>query len=64
MQIDPARRKSIYDKIPEIIWNDAPILPFSTYALPGVFNSAAVAGIYDGESTAREDFVFAKPGKG
>ena len=64
MQIDPVKRKAIYDKISEIIWNDVPILPFSTYSLPGVFNSAAVTGIYDVESTAREDFAFAKPGKG
>jgi peptide/nickel transport system substrate-binding protein len=64
VQTDLAKRKAIYDKISEIVWNDLPILPFSTYALPGVFNSAAVTGIYEGESTAREDFVFAKPGKG
>ncbi len=64
VQTDPGKRKAIYDKISEIIWNDLPILPFSTYALPGVFNSAVVTGIYEGESTAREALAFAKPVKG
>jgi peptide/nickel transport system substrate-binding protein len=64
VQTDPAKRKAIYDKIQEIVWNDIPILPFSTYSLPGAFNGAAVTNIFDGESSAREDFVFAQPGKG
>jgi peptide/nickel transport system substrate-binding protein len=64
VQLDPAKRKAIYDKIQEIVWNDIPMLPFGTYNLPGVFNGAAVTGIFDGESSSREDFINAMPGKG
>jgi peptide/nickel transport system substrate-binding protein len=64
VQVDPAKRKAIYDRIQEIVWNDIPVFPFGTYSLPGVFNGAAVTGIYDGESSAREDYVYAVPGKG
>jgi peptide/nickel transport system substrate-binding protein len=64
VQMDFAKRKAIYDKIQEIVWNDIPVFPFCTYSLPGVFNGGAVTDIFDGEASAREDFVFAKPGKG
>jgi peptide/nickel transport system substrate-binding protein len=61
VQLDFAKRKAIYDRIQEIVWNDIPVFPFCTYALPGAFNSKAVTGIFDGEASAREDFTFAKP---
>src|SRR5471032_1559003 len=61
VQVDPAKRKAIYDRIQEIVWNDIPVFPFCTYALPGAFNGAVVTDIFDGESTAREDFTFARP---
>lgn len=63
VQVDFAKRKAIYDKIQEIVWNDIPVFPFCTYTLPGVFNGAAVNNIFDGEASAREDFVFAELGK-
>jgi len=63
VQVDAAKRKAIYDKIQEIVWNDLPILPFCTYSLPGVFNGGTVTNIFDGEASAREDFVFAEFGK-
>jgi peptide/nickel transport system substrate-binding protein len=61
VQADPARRKEIYDRIQEIIWEDIPVFPFCAYTLPGVYNSANVTGLFDNEAAAREDFVFAKP---
>lgn len=61
VQVDPARRKAIYDKIQEIVWNDLPVFPFCTYTLPGAYNSTVVSDIFDGEASNREDFVFAKP---
>ena len=64
VQVDFAKRKAIYDKIQEIVWNDLPVFPFCTYTLPGVFNGSVVSGIFDTEASAREDFVFAQPGKG
>jgi peptide/nickel transport system substrate-binding protein len=63
VQVDFDKRKAIYDKIQEIVWNDLPILPFCTYTLPGVFNAAVVTNIFDTEASAREDFVFAQLGK-
>ena len=47
----------------EIVWNDIPVFPFSTYRLPGAFNGEVVSGIYDGEASNREDFAFAQPAK-
>jgi len=64
VQVDFAKRKAIYDRIQEIVWNDIPMFPFCTYSLPGVYNSTVVDGIFDSEASAREDFVFAKPVKG
>jgi peptide/nickel transport system substrate-binding protein len=61
VQVDPAKRKAIYDRIQEIVWNDLPVFPFCTYTLPGAYNSSVVSDIFDGESSNREDFVFAKP---
>ena len=61
VQIDFAKRKAIYDRIQEIVWNDIPVFPFCTYTLPGAFNSTAVTGIFDGEASNREDFVHARP---
>ena len=64
VQVDFAKRKAIYDRIQEIVWNDIPVFPFCTYSLPGVYNSKAVDSIFDGEASNREDFVFAKLVKG
>jgi peptide/nickel transport system substrate-binding protein len=64
VQVDLAKRKAIYDKIQEIVWNDIPVFPFCTYSLPGVFNRSAVTNVFDLEASAREDFVNALPGKG
>jgi peptide/nickel transport system substrate-binding protein len=64
VQVDADKRKAIYDKIQEIVWNDLPVFPFCTYSLPGVFNGGVVNNIFDTEASAREDFVFATPGKG
>ena len=63
VQVDLAKRKAIYDKIQEVVWNDIPVFPFCTYSLPGVFNKSAVTGIFGLEASAREDFVNALPGK-
>jgi peptide/nickel transport system substrate-binding protein len=63
VQVDFDKRKAIYDRIQEIVWNDLPVFPFCTYTLPGVFNGGVVGNIFDGEASAREDFVFAELGK-
>ena len=63
MQIDPVKRKAIYDKISEIIWNDVPILPFGTYALPGIFNGATVTGICDASRRPARTSPSPSPGR-
>ena len=63
VQTDFAKRKAIYDRIQEIVWNDIPVFPFCTYTLPGAFNGEIVSGIFDGEASNREDFAFAQPVK-
>jgi len=61
VQVDFTKRKAIYDRIQEIVWNDIPVFPFCTSTLPGAFNSTAVTGIFDGEASNREDFAHASP---
>lgn len=60
MQTDPARRKAIYDRIQEIIWQDLPTFPFCAYSLPGVVHDD-IANVFLGHSSLLEDFAFAKP---
>jgi peptide/nickel transport system substrate-binding protein len=61
IQTDFAKRKAIYDRIQEIVWNDIPVFPFCAYTLPGAVRSSYVSGIFDLESSTREDFVNARP---
>jgi peptide/nickel transport system substrate-binding protein len=60
VQTDPAKRKAIYDRIQEIVWEDIPVFPFCAYSLPGVVHDD-VAGVFLGHSSLLEDFAFAKP---
>ena len=60
MQTDPAKRKAIYDRIQEIVWNDIPVLPFCAYSLPGAVHDD-VKGVFYSHSALLEDFAFAKP---
>ena len=60
VQTDPARRKAIYDRIQEIVWEDIPVFPFCAYSLPGVVHDD-VTGVYLEHSSLLEDFAFAKP---
>jgi peptide/nickel transport system substrate-binding protein len=61
VQPDFAKRKAIYDRIQEIIWNDIPVFPFCAYSLPGAVNESTATHIFDNEASAREDFAFATP---
>jgi peptide/nickel transport system substrate-binding protein len=61
VQADIGKRKAIYDRIQEIVWNDIPVFPFCAYTLPGAMRSSYVTGVFDLESTVREDFVDARP---
>ena len=63
VQLDPAKRKAIYDRIQEIVWNDIPVFPFCAYGLPGAVHDAEVKDVFFSENALLEDFAFAHPGK-
>jgi len=60
VQTDVAKRKAIYDRIQEIIWEDMPVFQFCAYSLPGVVHDD-VKDVFLGHSSLLEDFAFAKP---
>ncbi len=60
VQLDPAKRKAIYDKIQEILWEDIPVFPFCAYSLPGAVHED-LKGVFYSLSSLVEDFAFAKP---
>jgi peptide/nickel transport system substrate-binding protein len=60
-QTEFAKRKAVYDRIQEILWNDLPVFPFCAYSLPGAVRSTYVTGLFDTEASSREDFVFGRP---
>lgn len=63
-QTDPAQRKAVYDKIQALIWADIPVFPICAYNLPGAVHSEVATGVYGGcDSSNREDYAAAKPGK-
>jgi peptide/nickel transport system substrate-binding protein len=63
VQTDVAKRKAIYDRIQEIIWEDMPTFQFCAYSLPGVVHDD-IANVFLGHSSLLEDFAFAKPPAG
>ena len=63
MQTDPAARKAAYDKIQAIIWADIPVFLICAYNLPGAVRSTAATGVYNCDSSNRDDYAAAKPDK-
>ena len=61
VETDFARRKTIYDRIQELIWADIPVFPICAYAIPGAVRGSYVTNVFEEEASTREDFVFAKP---
>jgi peptide/nickel transport system substrate-binding protein len=62
VQVDFTKRKALYDRIQEIIWNDIPVFPFCQYSLPGAVRKTAATGVFNNDSSNRDDFAFAVPG--
>lgn len=59
---DEAQRKSIYDRIQEIVWRDLPVFPFCGYDLPGAARGSYVRGAFErADASNRDDFAFAEP---
>ena len=62
-QADLAGRKAIYDLIQALIWADVPVFPVCATRLPGVARTSAVTGLYDVETSNREDYAKPHPAK-
>ncbi len=63
VQTDPAKRKAVYDRIQAIIWADIPVFPICAYSLPGAVWSTTATGVYNCDSSNRDDYAAAKPAK-
>jgi peptide/nickel transport system substrate-binding protein len=61
VQIDPIKRKAIYDRIQEIIWADIPVFPICAYSGPAVARGSYVADAFTCWNTVTEDFAHARP---
>jgi peptide/nickel transport system substrate-binding protein len=63
VQMDPAKRKVIYDEIQQIIWRDLPVLSLYAYEPNNAYSALAVrGGLFEETSGAFESFVHTKPG--
>jgi peptide/nickel transport system substrate-binding protein len=63
VQTDPARRKDIYDRIQEIIWEAVPVLPILAYSSVSVFRSNVMQNAFDSPDGSKESFARVIPAK-
>jgi peptide/nickel transport system substrate-binding protein len=56
LQPDPAKRKEIYDKIQEIVWEAVPVLPIVAYSSVGAFRETAMVNAYDSADASKDSF--------
>ena len=63
IQIDPVRRKAVYARIQALIWADLPVFPICAYDLPGAVHTDVATGVFDSDSSNRDDFSAARPAK-
>jgi ABC-type transport system substrate-binding protein len=59
-QTELPKRKAIYDRIQELIWDDIPILPMSGMTSPSVMRTSAVTDIFEGMDSTKESFANAR----
>ncbi len=64
VQTDPAKRKEVYGRLQEIVWNDLPVLPIFAYAAPNVYRSTYVTDVFDVSYGNQENFAKARLVKG
>jgi peptide/nickel transport system substrate-binding protein len=57
VQVDPAKRKEVYGKLQELVWNDLPVLPIFAYAAPNVYRSSYVKDVFDVSYGNQENFA-------
>lgn len=63
VQLEFAKRKEIYDKIQEIIWEDIPVFPVAAYSGPAAVNESYARGAFETYNNNIESFAKAKPAK-
>jgi peptide/nickel transport system substrate-binding protein len=57
LQTDPAKRKEIYDKIQEILWDAVPVLPILAYSSVGAFRDTAMVNAFNSADASKETFA-------
>jgi peptide/nickel transport system substrate-binding protein len=60
-QVDFAKRKTIYDRIQTIIWDDVPVLPLMGYRGIAVMRTTSVTDAFDSFDSSKESFGSARP---
>ncbi len=61
LQTDPAKRKEIYDRIQEIIWEAVPVLPILAYSGVGAFRSTVMTGAFESADASKDSFARVRP---
>jgi peptide/nickel transport system substrate-binding protein len=57
LQVDPAKRKEIYDRISEIVWAAVPVLPILAYSGVGAFRNSVMTNAYESADASKESFA-------
>jgi peptide/nickel transport system substrate-binding protein len=57
MQTDPAKRKEIYDKIQEVLWEAVPILPILAYSGVGAYRTTAMRNTFESADASKDSFA-------
>jgi peptide/nickel transport system substrate-binding protein len=57
MQTDPAKRKVIYDRVQEILWEAVPILPILAYSGVGAFRTTAMTNTFESADASKDSFA-------
>jgi LPXTG-motif cell wall-anchored protein len=57
LQIDPAKRKAVYDRISEILWDAVPVLPILAYSGVGAFRTTIMTNAFESADASKESFA-------
>jgi peptide/nickel transport system substrate-binding protein len=61
VQLDPAKRKEIYDRIQEIVWEAVPILPILAYYGVSAYRNTVMTGAFNSPDGSKDSFARVKP---
>jgi peptide/nickel transport system substrate-binding protein len=57
LQVDVAKRKQVYDRISEIVWDAVPVLPIVAYSGVGAFRNTAVNNMFESADASKDSFA-------